>query len=98
MRKREYEITLIYVFVENWQEAVNRIKSRVAKGGHPVPNEDVRCRFDRSKKNFWNIYRNLVDRWKMFLNSQDSFLLVAVGEKNEYNIIDESGFALFGTL
>jgi hypothetical protein len=32
----------------------------------------------------------------MFLNSEDSFLLVAVGEKNEYNIIDENGFALFG--
>jgi predicted ABC-type ATPase len=32
MQKRGYEIMLIYVFVENWREAVDRIKLRVAKG------------------------------------------------------------------
>jgi len=95
MKRDGYEVILIYVFVENPQEAINRIKLRVAKGGHPVPDEDVIRRFSRSKKNFWDIYRKLADRWKMFLNSEDDFLLIAVGDKEEYNIISENGFALF---
>lgn len=95
LKKNDYNIELIYIFVESVEEAIRRIDIRVKKGGHSVPEEDIRRRFNRSKVNFWNIYRTLIDSWKIFLNSKDEFLQIAVGEDDEIEIIDESKFSLF---
>ncbi len=95
LKKNRYEIILIYIFVESQEEGLNRIKIRVQKGGHPIPEEDIRRRFHRSKKNFWNIYRKEVNRWRMFINSKDEFVEVAVGEKEINNVINENAFRLF---
>ncbi len=94
LKKHKYRIILIYIFLENSQEAVNRIKIRVKKGGHNIPEEDVIRRFFRSKKNFWNIYRHLADEWKLYLNSEDNFVPVAIGQKKDYNILDEASFEI----
>lgn len=95
LRNHKYDIVLIFTFVENEQEALNRINIRVKKGGHDIPEEDVRRRYRRSKNNFWNMYRALVDEWNLFLNSEDDFSLVAAGEKDTYNVVDEDNFACF---
>lgn len=95
LKKRRYKIVLIYIFVENSQEAINRVKLRVAKGGHPVPAEDVIRRFGRSKRNFWNIYKDRVDEWRIYFSVEESFVLVAISEGKLYDVIDEKGFELF---
>ena len=95
MKQNAYRIELIYIFIENIEEAVYRIDIRIRKGGHPVPEEDIARRFTRSKINFWNIYRFLADDWKIFLNSKDEFLQIAVGEGDNIEISNESGFDLF---
>jgi predicted ABC-type ATPase len=93
--ENRYRVELIYIFVESVEEAIHRIDIRVKRGGHFVPHEDIRRRFKRSKFNFWNIYRRLVDNWEIFLNSKDEFLQVAVGLGDEIEIIDEANFSLF---
>ena len=95
LKKKRYKIILIYIFVESQQEAVNRIRIRVEKGGHAIPEEDIKRRFQRSKSNFWNIYRKEVNRWKMFINSKDEFVEVVVGEREKIDIINENAFRLF---
>ncbi|MEK7450293.1 MAG: zeta toxin family protein [Planctomycetota bacterium] len=95
LKKKGYLVEIIYIFIESINEAIRRIDIRIKKGGHPVPEEDIRRRFARSKRNFWNMYRPLVDGWKIFLNSKDEFLQVAAGEGNETEIIDENNFHLF---
>lgn len=95
LKENNYTILLIYIFVENVAEAICRIDIRIRKGGHPVPKEDIERRFTRSKINFWNLYRHIVDKWEIFLNSKDEFLQVAIGEENEIEVIDEIGFSLF---
>lgn len=93
LKKKNYKIELIYILVENVEEAILRIEIRIKKGGYSIPQEDIIRRFTRSKTNFWNIYRRMVNSWKIFLNSKDEFLLVATGEKNK--IIDETNFSIF---
>ncbi len=90
-----YKVVLIYIFIESDEESIRRIDIRVRKGGHPVPKEDIKRRFKRSKFNFWNIYRTLVDSWEMFLNSKDEFLQIAIGFGNDFQIINEGGFSMF---
>jgi predicted ABC-type ATPase len=56
LRKRDYSITIIFIFLETPEVCISRIKERVLKGGHFIPDKDVIRRFYRSKSNFWNIY------------------------------------------
>lgn len=94
-KRRKYSIHLIFIFVESVEEALKRISIRVKKGGHSVPDEDVRRRFKRSKTNFWGVYRLLVDDWQIYLNSKDEFLQVAIGSGKTVEVIDEYRFHLF---
>lgn len=43
-----FEIRLIYVFLDSADRQIERIRLRVAKGGHPVPDDKVRERRERS--------------------------------------------------
>jgi predicted ABC-type ATPase len=47
-RERGFEITLLYVGVDDPEECIRRVRRRVALGGHDVPEADVRRRFVRS--------------------------------------------------
>lgn len=49
-RRNGFAVHLIYIGVEDVQIAVDRIAIRVAKGGHHVPEEDVRRRYLRSMR------------------------------------------------
>ncbi len=59
VRKQNYQITIVFLFAESPEILIERIAERVKKGGHFVPNEDVRRRFVRGKRNFWDIYKDL---------------------------------------
>lgn len=71
---------------------IQRIAPRVAKGGHNVPDEDVRRRFIRSNENFWNIYKNLADDWSLFHNSEGNLTQVASADRKDIIIIDEERY------
>ncbi len=49
--------------------AIGRVAQRVLEGGHDVPEEVVRKRFDAGWRNFEQIYRDLVDGWALYDNS-----------------------------
>jgi len=95
LKKKKYKIILIYISIASPEEAVNKVKQRVKGGGHSVPEEDVVRRFGRSKSNFWNIYKNSVDSWKIYFSVEENFVPVAFSEKNRYSIIDDGLFELF---
>lgn len=50
-RKAGYRVFLHYVFIGSPAQALYRIRSRVALGGHDVPKHDVLRRFERSRTN-----------------------------------------------
>ena len=95
LKRSNYRVEIIYIFIETVEEAINRINIRIKKGGHPVPEADIKRRFMRSKINFWDIYRPKADNWKIFLNSKDEFLLVATGTGDETEIVDDMSFSIF---
>ncbi len=77
---------------------IERIAERVKKGGHFVPDEDVRRRFVRGKRNFWNSCKNSADQWHLYYNMKDNFQLVAIGEKNNLIFIEEGLFEKFSEI
>ena len=50
-RREGYKIVLHYVFLGLPAQSLDRIRNRVALGGHDVPAEDVQRRFGRSRAN-----------------------------------------------
>lgn len=54
-KELDYQVVLVYSYLDNPDLCKNRIKIRVLNGGHNIPQEDVMRRFYRRKKNFWNI-------------------------------------------
>jgi predicted ABC-type ATPase len=57
-KNRAFEICFVYVFLESAELQIERIRARVAKGGHHVPDDKVRSRRNRSLKQmpwfFWS--------------------------------------------
>lgn len=43
-----YRINLIYIGLDDPEECIRRVRTRVSRGGHDVPDADVRRRFHRS--------------------------------------------------
>lgn len=84
MRKHGYKIELVYLFLENPAMCIERIKERVLKGGHHVPDDVVTRRYHKSKQNFWNTYKDLSDRWFLVYNSKQEFTEIALGMKHDY--------------
>lgn len=69
MRQVGYLIEIAYLRIATPQLALRRIAARVKQGGHDVPEADVLRRFDRSWRNFLNLYRPLADKWSVYDNS-----------------------------
>ena len=89
-KKIGYQVVLIYSYLDSPILCENRIKIRVLNGGHNIPKEDIIRRFYRSKKNFWNIYKNLVDEWNLFYNGNSEYNLVAQYSNNDVEIFNEN--------
>ncbi len=66
-----FEVEMIYLFLEKPETNITRVAHRVLNGGHHVPKDDIIRRFYRSKEMFMFIYKNLVDKWIMYYNSDE---------------------------
>jgi predicted ABC-type ATPase len=78
-RARGYEIDLYYLRLSAVEVSLERIRRRVAAGGHDIPEEDARRRFGRSLAGF-EVYKRLVDTWYLFDSLEGDFELVVFGE------------------
>jgi len=79
-RNSGYEIELIFLSLPNPELAVARVRSRVAQGGHDVPESVIRRRFDSGRNNFSGFYKELVNSWALYDNSGPIPVLIASGD------------------
>jgi predicted ABC-type ATPase len=91
-RSFDYEIEILFVYLSSPELCIQRVATRVAKGGHHVPEADIKRRFTRANANFWQVYKNLADVWSLFYNAGDIITQVANGNKNREVILDEARF------
>jgi predicted ABC-type ATPase len=90
-----YSVTIVFVFLDSDELCVRRVERRVQKGGHFVPEADIRRRFKRSIANFWGIYRKLADNWVVAYNGGSHLQDVAIGSRVSVAIRDQSLLRLF---
>ena len=88
LKESGYAVHFFYLWVPSVELALARIRERVLRGGHDVPEGVVRRRFDRSIANFLVHYRLLADRWIFYDNSGSVPAIIAYGEEGELHVAD----------
>jgi predicted ABC-type ATPase len=53
--------------------SLQRVRKRVAAGGHGIPEEIIRRRFDKSADYFQRIYKPIVDEWHVWDSLEGEF-------------------------
>ena len=90
-----YRIAIAFTFLESADLCVARVQERVRKGGHDVPEVDVRRRYPRSLANFWNIYRPIADQWVLLLNVGENSTEIVAKRDSESAVLDELRYQSF---
>ncbi|MFA6812706.1 MAG: zeta toxin family protein [Bacteroidaceae bacterium] len=83
----DYEVSLIFFWLNSPELAVNRVLQRVSNGGHSVPMETICRRYQGGINNLFKIYMPIVDYWLLADNSVTPRTIVAEGYKNGKNMI-----------
>jgi len=94
-RAAGFEITIAFIFLDSADMCVVRVKQRVRRGGHNVPESDVRRRFSRSCANFWHVYREIADQWIVYYNAGSRLTEVAFGVSDGFVVSDDDLFSRF---
>jgi predicted ABC-type ATPase len=87
MKAQGYEIHLFFLWLKSVELALSRIRERVSRGGHDIPELVVRRRFDRSMRNFLLYYREVADGWTLFDNSGQVPKAIATGRGERIRIM-----------
>ncbi len=76
-QKNGYRTTLLFFWLRNPDLAVKRVETRVKEGGHNIPENVIRRRYENGLKNFFSIFEPLVDEWMFIDNSGEPYQIVA---------------------
>ncbi|MGG6265391.1 AAA family ATPase [Leptolyngbya sp. AN03gr2] len=86
-KARDYTIALLYFWLPSVELAVARVARRVASGGHSIPEEVIRRRYERGRRNLIELYLPLCDGCLILDNSAQESRLIARKPLNEPLII-----------
>lgn len=88
-----YTVTLLYFWLNSPELAVERVRARVEAGGHNIPEETIRRRYQVGVDYFFHIYAPISERWILADNSQIPFRVIAEGSKDDViNVRDKEIF------
>lgn len=85
--QQNYEVTLLYFWLNSPEQARERVAERVRKGGHNNPVEIIERRYSEGIDNLFNIYMPIVDTWILVDNSKTPRSVVASGGKSQSLVV-----------
>ncbi|MDX2145030.1 MAG: hypothetical protein SFV19_16875 [Rhodospirillaceae bacterium] len=71
-RAQGYRLTLLFLWLPSVRDAIQRVKRRVAAGGHSIPEDVIRRRYAAGIRNLVQVYLPLVNVGLVYDNSDDS--------------------------
>jgi predicted ABC-type ATPase len=67
-----YQFHLVFLWLPQPEIAIARVAERVRHGGHHVPEETIRRRYDAGLSNFFRLYQPMTTSWQFCDNSSVS--------------------------
>ncbi len=68
-REQGYRVRLYFLRLPSPEVAITRVGQRVRDGGHNIPDDVIRRRFNSGWRNFQLLYQELVDEWALYDSS-----------------------------
>lgn len=65
LKGRGYRVNLVYLWLKSPELAIERVAERVRVGGHNIPSDVIRRRYERSLENLIRLYLPIVDAWSV---------------------------------
>jgi predicted ABC-type ATPase len=93
MRAAGYRIRLDFLWISDLTIAHKRVRSRVAKGGHDIPEEVQERRFGKGIRLLIEHYRPLLHEWRIYDNTGTNPRLVVLEKDGVLLIEDRLGLA-----
>lgn len=87
MKSRGYKVYLFFLWLPSADLAVARVSNRVRQGGHNIPEQDIRRRFELGLKNFFTLYLPVTDGWWLYDSSQIPPVTIAQEEQKQLEIL-----------
>lgn len=84
-----YEVTVLYFWLSSPQMAIERVRKRVASGGHNIPEEVIKRRYYMGLEYLFDTYIPICDHWILADNSTMPFTVIALGNRGEQPIIKD---------
>jgi len=79
-----YFVTLIFLWLESVDLAIERVTRRVKEGGHHIDENTVKQRYKKGIANLINLYIPICNNWMVVNNSERRFDLIAQG----FNVLE----------
>ncbi|RCS52553.1 MULTISPECIES: zeta toxin family protein [Pirellulaceae] len=95
LRERGYEIEIFFLWLPHVENAVIRVANRVRQGGHNIPEQVIRRRYNSGARNFWNTYRHSVDRWHLYDGSCTPPSYLAKSAPGHLTVLDDVSYKQF---
>lgn len=83
-----YRFLLHYIIIGSASQAVARVALRVRVGGHSVPEEEIRRRFERSRHHWLHDYLPLADEWGVWDNEAPPAVQIANSHTHSYDELE----------
>jgi predicted ABC-type ATPase len=87
VKQNGYNVTLVFLYLNNVDIAQQRVAKRVSEGGHNIPIDVVERRYYRGLKNLKS-YFNVVNNWYCYDNSNGQYELIAKKTGDKKTIIN----------
>ena len=82
-----YNVTLLFIWLDSPETAIQRVADRVAEGGHNIPVEVIERRYYRGIFNLVHLYIPVCDSWIVVNNKNVVPELIAKGTGTGENMI-----------
>jgi predicted ABC-type ATPase len=86
-QREGYKVTLLYIWLDSPETAIQRVADRVSEGGHNIPEAIIRRRYWRGVSNLIGLYIPICDRWLVVNNQNVVPELIARGEQKGGDIV-----------
>jgi predicted ABC-type ATPase len=81
-----YVVTLFYFWLRNPEMAIDRVKKRVEEGGHNIPEDVIRRRYQAGIQNLFDLFIPIVDFWIVVDNSEYERVSLAEGTAGDAHL------------
>lgn len=84
-----FKVQLLFFWLPTPNHAIERVAQRVQEGGHNIPTDVIRRRYQAGIENLFKIYLPLVDSWMLIENHSNPRIIIADGGKSEREIYNQ---------